>query len=303
MPPSLTEVLDDEHERDRWSPPRTRIAEAALGVLEPDAVTTRPTAPMCATRTRACGPFTEADAQRLLRPGRAHRAARREAERGRTAGAVPRRRRSERRREVLGRAGRARAGDPERRARGPEAGLRHRDVPRRPPDRRARGRARSGSRSARPTRLQDLLGAGSRGLLEAVDLVAPAGCELVLVVDQFEELFTLTTDERERELFLESLRVATADPESRLRVDRHAAGRLLRPAAHLPRFGELLAARTEAVPPLTPDELEQAIRGPAERVGVAPEPGSRRGDDRRRRPPARRAPAPAVRAHRAVRAP
>ena len=40
-----------------------------------------------------------------------------------------------------------------------------------------------------------------------------------------------------------------------------------------PRFGELLAARTEAVPPLTPDELEQAIRGPAERVGVRPEPG------------------------------
>ena len=27
-----------------------------------------------------------------------------------------------------------------------------------------------------------------------------------------------------------------------------------------PRFGELIAARTEAVPPLTPEELEQAIR-------------------------------------------
>ena len=40
-----------------------------------------------------------------------------------------------------------------------------------------------------------------------------------------------------------------------------------------PRFGELLAERTEAVPPLTPDELEQAIRGPAERVGIRPEPG------------------------------
>ena len=40
-----------------------------------------------------------------------------------------------------------------------------------------------------------------------------------------------------------------------------------------PRFGELLAARTEAVPPLTPDELEQAVRGPAEWVGVRSEPG------------------------------
>ena len=40
-----------------------------------------------------------------------------------------------------------------------------------------------------------------------------------------------------------------------------------------PRFGELLAEGTEAVPPLTPDELERAIRGPAERIGVRPEPG------------------------------
>ena len=33
------------------------------------------------------------------------------------------------------------------------------------------------------------------------------------------------------------------------------------------------ATRTEAVPPLTADELEQAIRGPAEQVGATPEPG------------------------------
>ena len=63
-------------------------------------------------------------------------------------------------------------------------------------------------------RLHDLLDSGSRGLLEAVDLVAPGEAEVVLVVDQFEEVFTLTTDERERELFLESLRVATADPRA-----------------------------------------------------------------------------------------
>ena len=40
-----------------------------------------------------------------------------------------------------------------------------------------------------------------------------------------------------------------------------------------PRFGELLANRTEAVSPLQPDELEQAILGPAERAGVRPAPG------------------------------
>ena len=113
----------------------------------------------------------------------------------------------------------------------------------------------------------------SRGLLEAVDLVAPGRAEVVLVVDQFEEVFTLTSDEGERELFLETLRVAVADPESRLRVIVTLRADFYDRPLIYPRFGELLAARTEAVPPLMPDELEQAIRGPAERVGVRSEPG------------------------------
>jgi WD40 repeat protein/DNA-binding SARP family transcriptional activator/tRNA A-37 threonylcarbamoyl transferase component Bud32 len=128
--------------------------------------------------------------------------------------------------------------------------------------------------SVRPVpRLHDLLVSGSRGLLEAVDLVAPGEAEVVLVVDQFEEVFTLTAHEQERELFLESLRVAAADPESRLRVIVTLRADFYDRPLLYPRFGELLGERTEAVPPLTPDELEQAIRGPAEGVGVRPEPG------------------------------
>src|SRR5215217_5306502 len=122
-------------------------------------------------------------------------------------------------------------------------------------------------------RLRERLDSGSRGLLEVLDLVAPGEAEVVLVVDQFEEAFTLTTDERERELFLESLRVAVADPESRLRVIVTLRADFYDRPLIYPRFGELLAERTEAVPPLTPDELEQAIRGPAERIGVRPERG------------------------------
>jgi WD40 repeat protein len=123
------------------------------------------------------------------------------------------------------------------------------------------------------TRLQGILDASTRGLLQAVDVIARTDVEVVLVVDQFEEAFTLTTDERERALFLESLRVATAEPDSRVRVIvTFRADFYDRPLVY-PRFGELLAARTEAVPPLTPDELEEAIRGPAERIGVRPEPG------------------------------
>jgi WD40 repeat protein/DNA-binding SARP family transcriptional activator len=122
-------------------------------------------------------------------------------------------------------------------------------------------------------RLRERLDSGSRGLLEVVDLVAPGEAEVVVLVDQFEEAFTLTTDERERERFLESLRVAAADPESRLSVIVTLRADFYDRPLIYPRFGELLAQRTEAVPPLTPDELEQAIRGPAERIGVRPEPG------------------------------
>src|SRR5262249_38174232 len=121
--------------------------------------------------------------------------------------------------------------------------------------------------------LEGLVASGSRGFLEAVDLVLPGDAELVLVVDQFEEVFTLCQDPAERELFLESLRVATVDPDRRswvivtLRADFYD-----RPLVY-PRFGELLARRTEAVPPMTGDEIELAIREPAEAVGVDPEPG------------------------------
>ncbi len=67
--------------------------------------------------------------------------------------------------------------------------------------------------------------------------------------------------------------MAVADPESRLRVIVTLRADFYDRPLIYPRFGELFAERTEAVPPLTPDELEQAIRGPVERVGVLPEPG------------------------------
>ncbi len=122
-------------------------------------------------------------------------------------------------------------------------------------------------------RVHDVLDSSSRGLMQAVDLVAPDRAQLVLVVDQFEEVFTLCAQEPEREQFLESLRVATVDPESRVRVIVTLRADFYDRPLRYPRFGELLATRTEAVPPLTADELEQAIRRPAEQVRATPEPG------------------------------
>ncbi len=68
-----------------------------------------------------------------------------------------------------------------------------------------------------PAGLLGRLESGPRGLLEVADAIVPDGTELLLIVDQFEEAFTLTETEDDRALFLESLRVASADPASRVR--------------------------------------------------------------------------------------
>ena len=64
------------------------------------------------------------------------------------------------------------------------------------------------SRANPPGSLLDQLRADERGLLRAVKRVLPDGCnavELLLVIDQFEEVFTLVADEAARVHFLESL--------------------------------------------------------------------------------------------------
>ena len=92
------------------------------------------------------------------------------------------------------------------------------------------------------------------------------------MLDQFEEVFTLTEAEAERSLLLESLRVAVADPASRVRVIATLRGDFYDRPLNYQRFGELLGANTEVVTPLAPDELERAIVGPAEPLGLRVDP-------------------------------
>jgi len=124
-----------------------------------------------------------------------------------------------------------------------------------------------------PSGLADQLRRDERGLVDAVERVLPApGSELVLVVDQFEELFTLIDDDGVRTRFLRELAGAVADPRSRLRlVVTLRADFYDRPLAY-PGFGELLGCRAHTVPPLSPQDLGLAVAGPAEAVGVTVEP-------------------------------
>ncbi len=124
-----------------------------------------------------------------------------------------------------------------------------------------------------PATLLDQLKDGERGLVHAVQRTLPSGtAELLLVLDQFEELFTQAQpDERDR--FLAALALAARDTNARIRVlVTIRADYFDRPLAS-PAIGELMATNTIAITPLSAEEIERAVAGPAERSGVRLEPG------------------------------
>ncbi len=126
----------------------------------------------------------------------------------------------------------------------------------------------------RPANLLERLREDDQGLLHAVQRLLPGGAEteLVLVIDQFEEVFTLLEDEAARTHFLNSLRAAVTDPRSRLRlIITLRADFYDRPLLYSS-LSEMVRQRTEVVVPLAPEELQHAIAGPARRVGLFLEP-------------------------------
>jgi DNA-binding SARP family transcriptional activator/ABC-type glycerol-3-phosphate transport system substrate-binding protein len=109
-------------------------------------------------------------------------------------------------------------------------------------------------------------------LLRTVGRYGDGGAgRLLLVVDQFEELF-LQAPAPERERFVRDLAEAVEDPSSPLTVVAVLRADLLgHPMAH-PRLGPLVVASVVPVLPLAPAELEAACVAPAARVGVTLEP-------------------------------
>ncbi len=112
--------------------------------------------------------------------------------------------------------------------------------------------------------------------LEAVSVFleksASAGDRLLLVIDQFEELFTLCRDEAERTAFIDQL--ISPSPESPapllilvLRADFYGH------CAQYPVLRQALTRRQEYIGPMSASELRQAIEQPALRHGWEFEPG------------------------------
>ncbi len=97
---------------------------------------------------------------------------------------------------------------------------------------------------------------------------------LLLVVDQFEELFTLCRDERERAAFIANL-VHAAGGEAggstvvvmALRADFYAH------CSQYPELRHLLAQHQEYIGPMSSEELRRAIEEPATQAGWDFQPG------------------------------
>ncbi|MFF4796079.1 hypothetical protein ACFY2M_41925 [Streptomyces sp. NPDC001276] len=88
-----------------------------------------------------------------------------------------------------------------------------------------------------------------------------------LVVDQFEELYTLCTDAAERDEFVDRL-LAAPDPASRLRVVVAVRADFLGRCAVHPRLTVALQDATVLAGPMSRDELREAIAKPAQSAGL-----------------------------------
>ena len=110
-------------------------------------------------------------------------------------------------------------------------------------------------------------------LLEAVLRALPEdGSRLLLVIDQFEELFTLVDDET-RNRFLAGLVAAAEEPGERLRVLLVLRADFFdRPLAY-PNFGRLMTEHIVHVLPLGPSEARGRGGEASGQVGVTFEPG------------------------------
>jgi hypothetical protein len=132
-------------------------------------------------------------------------------------------------------------------------------------------------------KLVDDLKGGERGLDQFARLalrLAPAESRLIVVVDQFEEIFTYRPQdeqardhfERSRAAFLANLLHAASAPRGRVAAVLTVRSDFLGACAGFPRLNDSLHAHLVQVGPMRSEELREAIEQPASLVGCEIEP-------------------------------
>lgn len=125
----------------------------------------------------------------------------------------------------------------------------------------------------RPSNLLSEL-ADEGGLLRITKRILPSeDTTLLLVIDQFEEMFSTVTSEATRRMFIDNIVAVAGDERSRVKVVLTLRADFLdRPLTYHP-FSEVVGRGLVTVGPPGRDGLAQAISAPARAVGVDVEPG------------------------------
>jgi WD40 repeat protein len=111
----------------------------------------------------------------------------------------------------------------------------------------------------------DLKDDAGRGLhLLARQIAGQPNRRVVLLVDQFEELFTLTVDEAERKRFIDLLVTAVMEPRGVLLAILTLRADFYDRPLNYPALGSLLETRSKAILPMDVDDLRDVIEKPAD---------------------------------------
>jgi len=122
-----------------------------------------------------------------------------------------------------------------------------------------------------PLQLMDALTADQRQLHLTTRLAltdAPSDCRIALVVDQFEEIFTLCHDENQRGPFIDNLLYASAIEGGRMVVVLTMRADFYGKCAAYPDLAARITDHQMLVSPMVEEELRQAIERPAQLVGL-----------------------------------
>ena len=126
---------------------------------------------------------------------------------------------------------------------------------------------------APPPSLQEQFRGDDLDLLRAVLRIRPDDhARVLLVIDQFEELYLLVDEPHARQRFTRNLVEALEDPATKLSVLVTLRADLFERPLSDPALGELVVEGLVSLPPLRPAQLEAACTRPAARVGVTVEP-------------------------------
>jgi hypothetical protein len=111
------------------------------------------------------------------------------------------------------------------------------------------------------------LAADASGVDAVLRRLVPDCGQLLLVVDQLEELFTMAGEDDQR-AFLDAVVHAVSAPDSRVRVVATLRADFYDRPLRFHRFGAAVRDATVTVPSMAAADLEAAVMGPAERVGT-----------------------------------